>query len=258
VTLAKGEKSTLTPTNEALENGFYKLEDIKLVLEQSLVRTRATLTVGDVVHTWHRGKKFDLIVSSVTPSLYNAVSCINTDIEVEFGTVEDANDIATKGSTAVGKISAEAGAEGGHILSSSLTASSAPTKGRRSPHRHHFPDFLASKMRQLLPEPPAISDQQQSSSVCTVQSRAANGATGKRRFDVRKATVLDLFAFAASVLTAAGKDRDAEVWWPFQLVTRFPRRVLSLDEASLLSPDTMLANAGVQPGQELFMLERIQ
>jgi len=85
VQLPKGKACKLAPTVHAVRSGFYNLRNIKSVLEQSLVRSRATLSVGDTVHTWHRGVKYDLTVSTVTPATYNAVTCINTDIEVEFG-----------------------------------------------------------------------------------------------------------------------------------------------------------------------------
>ena len=88
VKLPKGRGCTLVPTKEAIQNNFYGLKDVKLVLEQSLIRSRATLSVGDIVATWHRGVKFDLNVTKVIPSLYNSVTCINTDIEVDIGEVE--------------------------------------------------------------------------------------------------------------------------------------------------------------------------
>lgn len=58
VKLCKGTACTLQPTRKAIQNGFYNLRDVKLVLEQSIVRTRATLTVKDTIQTWHRKFKF--------------------------------------------------------------------------------------------------------------------------------------------------------------------------------------------------------
>merc|ERR1712107_54782 len=69
---------------------------MKAVLEQSLIRTRATLSLHDKVYCWHRGKKFELNVTSLKPSTYNAVSCINTDIEVDFGSLNDDEDVEEK------------------------------------------------------------------------------------------------------------------------------------------------------------------
>merc|ERR1712226_1668225 len=84
VKLPKGRACTLIPTQEALQNGFYNLKDIKLVLEQSLIRTRAVLSVNDIVNTWHRGVQYNVQVSKLEPAYYGAVVCINTDITVDF------------------------------------------------------------------------------------------------------------------------------------------------------------------------------
>jgi hypothetical protein len=87
----------------------------------------------------------------------------------------------------------------------------------------------------LRPEPPA----EQIESICTVQIRT-DQSTGRRRFDVNVATVRDLFSFASSLTNIKS----------FQLVTRFPRRVLTIQDA-------ILSVAGIQPGQELFLLEQL-
>lgn len=216
VQLPKGKACTLTPTKEAVENGFYNLTDIKLVLEQSLIRTRATLTLGDRVHTWHRGHKFDLDVTAVRPSTFQAVVCINTDIEVDFGRPEGLQVPAPVDQPVGGRTLAETPS-----IVDQVTTEPAP-------------------VTDLIPEPPV----DQSDGVCAVQIRG-DGAHGKRRFDVNVATMQDLFAFARSIAGGAQN---------FRLVTRFPRRVFALDSTL---ETTTLAQAGVQPGQELFMLERV-
>jgi hypothetical protein len=77
----------------------------------------------------------------------------------------------------------------------------------------------------------------QTDGVCTIQIRA-DKESGRRRFDVNNATVQDVFSFAASLTNLES----------FQLVTRFPRRIL-------IAQDTVLSAAGIQPGQELFLVE---
>lgn len=220
--LPKGKACTLTPTKEAIENGFYNLTDVKLVLEQSLIRTRATLSVNDIVHTWHRGTKFDLTVTSVYPSSYNAVLCINTDIEVDFGENKEAHEELgipdTKDSDA-----------GGHRLGDASAAPAPLTPQKPTPPK-------STQLTPLAPEPPI----DQAEGVCTIQIRA-DGKTDKRRFDVGKATVKDLYDFASSLDTAGA----------FQLVTRFPRRVIAIEEG------TTLEQAGLKQGQELLMLEKL-
>ena len=226
VKLPKGHRCTLIPTMEAIRNGFYNLKDIKLVLEQSLIRTRATLSVNDVAHTWHRGIRYNLRVASVTPSDYQAVTCINTDMEVDIGINEEFEREAAQQipqSKAESQFNFASGK--GHVLSE--IASSRPQQSQQ-----------VSPPMKLLPEPPL----DQTEGICTVQIRAQGGVTGRRRFDVTVAKLQDLFDFAASLV-----DHDE-----FRLVTRFPRRVFVKTEAP-----TTLADAGIGVGQEMFILERI-
>lgn len=226
VKLPKGRRCTLTPTMEAIRNGFYNLKDIKLVLEQSLIRTRATLSVNDLVHTWHRGIRYNLRVASVAPSDYQAVTCINTDMEVDIGINEEFEREAAQQSPQRKAESQFSFAPGkGHVLSELAS----------SPQQSQQEVSLPTK---LLPEPPL----DQTEGICTVQIRAQGGATGRRRFDVTMAKLQDLFAFAASLV-----DVD-----DFRLVTRFPRRVFVKTEES-----STLADAGICAGQEMFILERI-
>jgi len=241
VKLPKGKGCTLTPTKEAVQNGFYGLKDVRLVLEQSLIRTRATLSKGDVVSTWHRGVRFDLDVSKVIPSAFHAVTCINTDIEVDIGEVQT-------GSTSQPQTNPQSPIEEdmenikGFRLGTGQTTSSSRSCTSLSPSK-------APSTVSLLPEPP----EGQKDGVCTILIRYSGGQ-GKRRFAVETASVEDLFAFASSIM-----NRDKHT---FQLVTRFPRRELSLvgnqSENSIKNPGLLtLSEAGLQQGQEMFMVENL-
>jgi hypothetical protein len=238
VNLPKGRHCTLVPTKEAIFNGFHQLKDVKLVLEQSLIRTRATLSVGDTVHTWHRGLKFDLKVESVSPADFHAVSCINTDIEVDIGVNEEVQEMrrgqAGGDDTTMDTTTDNAFAPGvGHRLTDDTPAAAAASQPVVAPQH---PNSDSS----LLPEPPL----DQTENVCTVQIRTPHGA-GRRRFDVGIAKLKDLFAYAAYV---------SNVDEPFQLVTRFPRRVVTLSDDS---KEQTIQEAGVNAGQELFILETL-
>jgi len=240
VQLPKGTGCTLKPTEEAVKNNFYGLKDIKLVLEQSLVRTRATLSIGDKVSTWHRGKKFELNVTKILPSKFQAVTCINTDIEVEFGETKLKKEEEEKPvpSTNVGKTPNTTTSENsGYRLGSSQ-----PAATQLSPP---ISDQKEASPVSLLPEPPA----DQKVGVCTVQIRYSGGH-GKRRFAVETAQVKDLFGFASSLV----KQNERT----FRLVTRFPRRELSLANTSnSMDPESTLAQAGIQQGQEMFLVESL-
>lgn len=240
VKLPKGRRCTVIPTMEAIHNGFFKLKDVKLVLEQSLIRTRATLSQNDTVHTWHRGIRYDLQVASVVPSDYQAVSIINTDLEVDIGANEEfeqeqkeADTLKATTNTEQKETSVFASGKG-HVLSEPSSTATETTNASPLP---------PSPAVELLAEPPV----NQTEGVCTVQIRG-DGANGRRRFDVNVASLQDLFAFAASLKTSAG---DAS---SFRLVTRFPRRVFTLEVASSVKS---LADCGIGEGQELFMLEQI-
>ncbi|GAX19915.1 hypothetical protein FisN_1Lh616 [Fistulifera solaris] len=225
--LPRGNACELTPTLEAVRSGFYSLQDIKLVLEQSLIRTRATLSVGDTVHTWHRGMKYDLQVSSVTPSKYNTVICINTDLEVEFGKAPD-DDTKEKGQENTPSENVKPlGQALGYKLSSPASMSSASATNVKV-------EAIA-----LLDEPPLT----QTDHVCTVQIRAPNGEKAQRRFDVRQATLNDLMALAETL--ELGDEQ-------FQLVTRFPRRVYQRIDGR-----KSLETAGILAGQEVFLVEKL-
>ena len=238
--LPKGKGCTLTPTHEAIRNGFYNLQDVKLVLEQSLIRTRATLSVGDTVQTWHRGVSYDLLVSTVIPPTYHAITCINTDIEVELGEVNDfpeekepcaATTTTTAAESTGNKVS------GGRVLSAPSPLASPELPGAETTK----PQELLTA--DLVPEPPM--DQREG--ICTVQLRVDGIAPARRRFDVQVATLQDLFDFAKSLLASS----DAA---PFRLVTRFPRNVFELNDENR---KTVMAEAGIQSGQHLMMVERI-
>jgi hypothetical protein len=243
VTLPKGSGCTLVPTMEAIRHGFHQLKDVKLVLEQSLVRTRATLSIGDTVHTWHRGSKFDLTVTSVTPADFYSISCINTDVEVDIGANEEAEQYAAAAAVESTTTTNNGRSLVGQILSESTTASSGQTlpgntlsESTSTTTIETTPAVAKTPILDLRPEPPA----DQTEGICTIQIRA-DKASGRRRFDVNVATVQDLFAFAA---TMTNNEES------FQLVTRFPRRVLTVQ-------DTVLSSSGIQAGQELFLVEKL-
>ena len=227
VKLPKGRGCTLVPTKEAIQNNFYGLKDVKYVLEQSLTRTRATLGMGDTVSTWHRGVKFDLKVTKIIPAAFHAVTCINTDIEVDIGAAE----------TSLAE-SPVVPTQKGYTLGT----------GRSSPPgmntvRHSLPTReLHSSTGQSVELPPEPSDDQKER-VCTIQIRSGM-TTGRRRFHTDDSKLVDLFTFAASI---AGVDTSS-----FHLVTTYPRRVFSLGKENISSS---LSEAGILPGREQLTME---
>lgn len=242
VRLPKGKSVVLRPTLSAIQMGFYNLKDIKFVLEQSLTRTRATLTVGDTIHTWHRGKKFDLTVQRVTPSTLEAISCINTDLEIEFD-----SELSHQTEENLG------------VSDDKVTPSivSQPAAGRRlndvatiSTPKASVPSTTILSTREellshLLPEPM----KNQLDNVITIQFRFRDRKE-QRRYDTQVATIQDVMDFVRIVF---GDDESmANVNQQIQLVQRYPRRVYSLQDSALT-----LTNAGMVAGSEVLFVETI-
>ena len=262
VQLPKGTGCTLVPTEEAVRNNFYGLKDVKIVLEQSLIRTRATLTIGDVVSTWHRGKKFDLDVTKVIPSYFRGVTCINTDIEVEIGetkinNVANDDEESNSNNDNNSKYKATNEETGFRLGTGKITTTSSLLKEDKGEKEAGALKQTSVNMLpiSLLPEPPI----DKKDGVCTIQIRYSGG-NGKRRFSIDTAKVKDLFVFASSLM-----NRDER---SFQLVTRYPRKELHLIETNKSDSDNKsnsssqtdmaeltLNQAGLQQGQEMLMVE---
>ncbi len=251
--LPPGKQCTFTPTLSSIQNGFYNLKDVKLVLEQSLMRTRATLSRGDVIRTWRRGVSFDLIVSSLEPGQFGVVSCVNTDMNVDIGP-PDGED-----STAGDSRSVSMSDRGGDDDDNSLAH--IPLGGGRllSKESSPMPHATRTNIELVLPPEPGVDMKK---GVCDIQihGRTSSGSmiTGRRRFLVESTTMKELFAFA-SQSCCEGADPMT-----FRLVTRFPRTVFALSSPSSslslggsgFDGNMTLESAGIE-GQEMFMVEMI-
>ncbi len=265
--LPAGISCTLTPTPSSIKNGFYSLQNVKLVFEQSLVRTRATLSKGDVVRTWRRGVSFDLIVSKVCPDGLGVVSCVDTDLTVDIGAPEGEEQNEVNGSEANSN-DVNSGGNGvqndsklHHPMRQGRTLADPPSQSieGKTPSQIQNAASVSTPIS-LPPEPP----EGQSQNVCVIQIRgrdaAGNSATGRRRFDTTTGTIGDLFAFATNVCGGGAEGMSS-----FRLVTRFPRRVFQIQSTSRdkgsaveeYNGNTTLQNAGIGQGQELFMVETI-
>ena len=225
-----GTKCTLQPTSIAIENGFYGLKNIKLALEQSLIRTRGCLNLKDVVPCWFRGKRFDLTVTEVVPSTVEAVSCVNTDVEVDIAAADVDKKSEEKPKALISTPST------GYRLSDNRSNTVEPDVDDDALHRQLNLD---------LPPEPVFSEQ--SSNVITIQIRGEGGkVTSKRRFDSTLTSVKHIFSFAASENIFSGNVNS------FHLVTRFPRRVISLSTDG----ETRLTDIGLNIGREMLLIEK--
>jgi Ubiquitin fusion-degradation protein len=226
--LPLGEKCTLQPKLEAVQNGFYNLKNVKLALEQSLSRTRGLLNVGDMMHCWFRGKKFDLVVQQVSPSHFGAISCVNCDIEV---------DIAPPPSPPMQDTSGSDGDD--PELHRTVSGGYKLMPDEKDDTTSHSNASLLDRHITLPPEPSKDQDE----SIFIIQVRGI-GKAARRRFDA-SCTMRNVFDFAISAQLTGSEAI------PFKLVTRFPRRVFHIG-----SPDeeTLLADLGLAK-QEMFIVE---
>jgi len=235
--LPAGTNCTFTPTKPSIENGFYSLKDIKVVLEQSLMRTRATLSRGDVIRTWRRGISFDLIVSSLSPAQFGAVSCINTNLNVDFASCENGD---TKDEPLAEDVKPEP--TGSRILGGGGRLLSEPARPQES-KSNETTSSSNSQLIELPPEPDDIKG------VCTIQVRgrtpSGTTVTGRRRFACTTSTLSHLFSFASHVCDGADPTM-------FRLVTRFPRRELQL---TTTNENKTLESLDIRQGQESFIVE---
>jgi hypothetical protein len=261
--LPKGTDCTLTPTLQAFKHGWNDVPDIKAALEQSLTRTRATLCVNDTITCWHKGKAFELTVSHVTPDTYGAISCINTDIEVDIGY----NPLLSRGEGSGGEkmdtttLEAPPKENGGYTLGGRVLSSSLAPSSQQQNNQGQALAGNGSTVESLLLELPEEPEAASSDNVATILVRAPPPTqfSVQRRFDVSTATVNHLFKFATANLMLANNSTTNTTRTGtgagvplFQLVTRFPRQ-----EYQLADGDKTLRDVGLQTGQHLLLIERL-
>jgi len=237
VALPKGNTCVLMPTPDSIERGFDRLPDVKLALEQSLIRTRSTLSVGDEISCWYRGVQFFLDVTDV-PSDFDAVCCINTDLTCEFKSpLTD-----PEPSKAADQPATQPMSNGSTLGGKKQPATQPLSNGSTLGGNNYIAATTAEPVEKidlsnLIEEPPT----DMKKDVCTIVVRG-NGANGKRRFHVTSAKMRDVFLFAKTIELGN-----------FNLVTRFPRKVFVSSEMG----SKTLAEVGLLEGQELLLIELI-
>lgn len=220
---------------------------MKAVLEQSLIRTKSTLSIGDIVHCWNRGKKFELIVNELTPKEFGAVSCINTDIEVEIGETSASDNNNDNKKNSIDKNTLEESKIKNHQQFDKKNNTSQPPSSSTKPN-----PLLQALSSHKIPVEPDTS----SKNTCNTQIRLPSGISLKRRFDVSENSLLDLFAYTVQNSTLSEQSNK------FRLVTRFPRRVFDIpvnnENGSSSTILKSLQDSGIGAGQEAFLVEIIK
>lgn len=85
--LPKITNAKFAPVMTTSSESIFQVGPIKLVLEENL-RSHSTLSVGDHVSVWHRGRRYELRVMELQPE--SSGSLFNADVEVEFVSAEHA------------------------------------------------------------------------------------------------------------------------------------------------------------------------
>ena len=246
--LPLGEKCTLQPTLKAIENGFYNLKNVKLALEQSLIRTRGSLNADDIMHCWFRGKKFDLTVQDVTPADFGAVSCVNCDIEVDIapppsqgaddGSGSGSGSTTNKQDATNNPPSKTSTSAGGYRLSDTPLEQKNEHTNESEKVKESALCVFSEREIDLPPEP---TDDQKDQTL-SVQIKGG-GKVCRRKF-LLSSPLKQLFDFAIS----EGFIEDMTI----KLVTRFPRRVFQIGEVDESVP---LGDLGLSK-QEAFVVEK--
>lgn len=209
---------------QPVENRFYGLEDVKLILEENM-RHHSALTLGDVVTIWHRGKKYLLKVTHILPEAQG--SLIDTNVEVDFEeSVEHKAHQSTSEAT-------NSQVQGGHILGSSNSSIVGTSNQTASALPSAAPVSIHSPVS--IPEEPVASGD-------AVQYKfRIQGKNLSRRF-LKTDPVANLFEYLRYIALSSdsGPLRSlCDQGKTLQLTSRFPTRVIVEGSPELASGRTI-------------------
>jgi UBX domain len=278
--LPKGTGMTLRPIihTDNTTKSFYELQQdqVKYALEQSIQRTRATITLYETLTTWYRGNEYQFLVTKLVvassnsngtnTNVYNAISCLNTDIEIDFEPMDTDDDTTTGNKDTTTTTSSNSvvphhttKTTGRRLMDEPVTATppAAPQQDHTTTkinHPNHIPRSpLVTETMKLAPEPLM----EEKNNVITIQfrwsshNRIPTGSPIQRRFDISTTTIRDLFTFVQqqSIHAATTEINTSQQQ---QLVRRYPRRIFTNNDDSLT-----LLEAGFQIGNELLIVEDV-
>jgi UBX domain len=216
-----------------------------MVLEDNL-KFHSTLTLGDIITVWYRGKAHPLRIIEMKPSEKGIL--LDTDVEVDLDNSLE-NKRITDEEAAAEEAQSKVESDNGHKLGGYKLSSSSQTlhgKGL-SPSPVDAPApapvqsaFEASDV--TLPSEP----EQDAEDIVSIRVRTPAGNTINSRF-YRKQPFIHLFEFASVEMKVEKK--------VLQLSTRFPNRVFTLNEIEPF--DVSFFEAGITASQEMFLASLI-
>lgn len=229
---------------QPLENKFYSLDNVKLMLEDNL-KHHSTLTVGDLVTVWHRGEKFLLKVSAMQPEQRG--SLIDTDVEVDLDeSVEYKHHIKNE-QDAAGSRNTIASSSG-HVLGS---AASSASSGNRLPTDtesvFRLPVAPIDKPSTPVLSNVSVPEEPQSNEEGSIYSKfRIPGGSLTRRFSKYDSLAV-LFAYVRSQAPLGNNISLCEMCEAgkvLQLTTRFPNRTITEMDDMVKNGNT-LEDAGI-------------
>ena len=206
---------------QPLEASFASVSMIKNCLQDNL-RLHTTLTVGDILCIWFRGRSYRLRVHELRPENFGSV--IDTDVEVELVASEEYE-----------QSQRDAGRE-------TVTPNFPETSlAIQDDHLASIPDvdYILSE------EPAGIGE-----NVIECKVKTAEGVTRTRKF-LKQTDFKELFYLALEVCGGRATRISVE---NIQLTTRFPKKVFSFRDV----PDGQsFADLGFLNSQELFLVSTV-
>lgn len=237
VRLEKGTYAKVQPRT----GNLWHVPELKGMLEMNL-QNHATLSEGDVLQVWYRGRCFDLRVTGLEPT--QAVTVIDTDLTVDVEVPEEQTEREREES----RLSADAGGVKGQVVGgggppphvSQSCESRGQEAGMEEPsvnsgakEEERRKRMMATQLSKLAPEP----DEGNGDWIALVV-RKPDGSMISRRF-LRSQPFQDVFRFVEA--TSVSSDHDP-LDMTYRLVTRFPRRVFTVGETAAQSVGEVLGS----------------
>jgi hypothetical protein len=239
IRLPKAEYARVIPVT----SGLSQISELRVMLEQNL-QFHATLSEGDLLEVWHRGKCFETRVAEIKPS--PAATIMNTDMELDLDLPDEVKQAHEEKSAADRARTLQGSSPPRPISAASLS----PPKGltrmdivdnsdASSDESSIDEDEKLARKLAALPDQPEDTD---GAITCLVRSR---GVRATRRFlaDDPLSRLFDWMETVPGWHAAMGDD--------WKLVVPYPRRVLTLQNDG----SRTFTELGLTSKQETFMLE---
>jgi len=275
IQLATPPRGTACILRPLSPNTFHRIPNVKISLEQSIIQTRATLNVGQEIDCWYRGHCEKLLVDKVTPEDFRVVGCVDTDITVEFSSSnlsedqgkenvvdvdEDAKQDQTKssGGYTLGGKGRTLQNESINNAPKSIGSSDAMKNISKIPPQQHQTTDISPPLTISEPSAP-------SGTTCRILIRGQYSSM-QRLFNIKTTTKSQLFHYISlqgALYTSKDEhqkqdDEQKRLTRKFQLVTRYPRTVMALDEKDDSTNQQLLISCGVKGGinaQMMYIME---